>query len=415
MAKLRLPNWKDPRTRARLIVWLLTLLTVVVAMSVSAMAMTSRKQFCSLCHEMAPDLAAFGRSAHASISCYGCHMPAGANPGIFVLHKVEALKELYLHFTNSFEKPINGTSHYALAKIGSAECNQCHSTQNRIFTLSEGIIMDHAKHAEKKVECPTCHNRVAHPGLAAYEDWMKMEACFRCHTQEAAEKTKGAAEAAEKTEAAAGGGAEGAGGGQATQQAEGGKHEDPEIAAKFDFTAPGACTVCHPKDFELKPADHLAKGWLPKGHHQAYKKVQEAQEARKRAEEAAEAGGEVAELGGKEGTEPAEQISKPCEVCHARRFCVDCHGMEQIPHPADFKQTHKELSAEREVCGRCHGGAGFCNRCHHANVPTIKAWLAPSGHPAHVKKNGAEGCFKCHDPRLCETCHIRGKSDRQYL
>jgi len=83
--------------------------------------------------------------------------------------------------------------------------------------------------------------------------------------------------------------------------------------------------------------------------------------------------------------------------------------------PATFKEEHKKYRGQAEVCRKCHGSEDFCNRLPPHNVPTIKAWLAPTGHPKIVFDKGAEGCFKCHDPRLCETCHIRGKSDPKYI
>jgi hypothetical protein len=415
MAKLRLPDLKDPIVRAKVIIWALTAAIVLVAFSVSAIGLTSRKAFCrDVCHEMDADLVAYEKSGHAHISCYGCHMPAGANPVIFMMHKVKALGELYLHIANSWERPINAGSEYAFEEAKAADCEQCHAMSQRKVSPTPGIIIDHKVHSEKGVKCTWCHNRTAHPGVPVYEDWMAMEACFRCHTQEKGEAKEAAAEggeaaAAEATPAEATpaeGAAEEGAAAESGELAEAAHRvtevrEEQETELREKFKAPGACNACHPKDFELKPADHLEEGWLPKKHHAAYKVVSKPET-------------QMAEAG-KEDVTSVTFGDKPCTVCHAKSFCTDCHGLE-MPHPETFlKEKHKEFKGETKVCEKCHGTEDFCNRCHHNNVPTLKAWLAPTGHPAEVIKNGAPQCFKCHDPRLCESCHIRGKSTTKYL
>jgi len=90
-------------------------------------------------------------------------------------------------------------------------------------TTGPGIIIDHDAHMKKNISCTLCHNRVAHPGYGEYEDFMTMEACFRCHVQEPDGKKE---------------------------------HVPEELAATYNFKAPGKCEACHPKDFQLKPADH---------------------------------------------------------------------------------------------------------------------------------------------------------------
>lgn len=384
-----------------------------VAFMASALAWTSTRSFCSdFCHEMTPDIASYRRSVHANVSCYGCHMRAGTNPAGFVFQKAKKLGELYLHFTGKYEYPLNHGSHIMYAgKVDQTECVQCHSPATREYTIRAGIIMNHAVHREKRIGCPICHNRVAHPGIAAYQDMTAMEGCFRCHTQEQAAPAEQA-------------GAEGTHGAPASTPTEGEKAHDGAMAhvgatggadwiaqgreelaqRQLAFTAPGACDKCHPKGFELMPAGHARKGWLPEAHNASYKAVVAVK---------AEGSVDPDEL-----AKPVERHApgdkKPCEVCHPQRFCDDCHGIE-MPHPADIKETHKEKVANREVCRRCHGGDDFCNRCHHGNVPTLRGWLAPAGHPAQTTKTGADPCFKCHDPRFCNTCHIRGKADRRYL
>ena len=126
-----------------------------------------------------------------------CHMPVNANPVVFLLHKAEALGELYMTVTNKFELPLNAESEVALT-MKEIQCTQCHNLQTRDITTSPGIKINHDKHTEKQVNCTICHNRIAHnedfkltltdPTTGEpnkrHEQFMSMDACFRCHDQE---------------------------------------------------------------------------------------------------------------------------------------------------------------------------------------------------------------------------------------
>ena len=220
MPRVSLEGFRDPDRRPRLLVWIgivaLALATVVIA----ALGVTSTYWFCAeVCHKVQDDtIIAYDLSSHSEVSCIACHMPAGAGPITFVLHKMQALSEAYLTITDKFELPLNDGSHLALDgdHMGSGQCTQCHS-ENRDFTPSRGIIIDHAVHEENDFHCALCHNRVAHPedfeltlaGNRKHDDFMSMDACFRCH---------GFDEGALAT---------------------------PE------------CAACHPAYFELKPASHF--------------------------------------------------------------------------------------------------------------------------------------------------------------
>lgn len=399
MAKRRMPDWKDPGVRARLIIWLLTALVVIIAFTCSGIALSSMNWFCgSTCHEMSPDMQAYQSSTHSHSSCISCHIPAvPVSQGVFVLlgHKIKSvISELPPHFMNTFKRPLNKGSEIvymdpsdALSNaVSQKECMICHPDVSKgKYITSPGIIMNHQAHDLKNIPCTLCHNRVAHPHLSPYLDMTSMEACFRCHTQnKGVEATIGVTPAIEE--------------GMAKLKERG-----------LSFQAPGDCQVCHPQGFPLKPVDHNAAGWVPKGlHGKAY---------------VARKGGEPsnAAIGGNgsdavfDPSLTATSQPKPCVICHPQKFCDDCHGGLVMPHPADFKQTHKQLGGlKNPACAKCHGSADFCNRCHHNNVPTAQAWLAKSGHPAVVKASGAEQCFKCHDPRYCEGCHITGKANPKY-
>lgn len=391
MARLSLDGFKDPVRRPRFIIWSMAIVLGFAMVMIVALGVTSSYWFCANgCHKVQDDtIIAFDASTHAEISCMACHMPVNADPVTFMLHKAEALGELYLTVTNQFELPLNGESEVAL-EMPSTQCTQCHG-DNRRITPSEGIIIDHVIHAENDVACTICHNRIAHKedfeltleGNSKHENFMEMTACFRCHSQES------------------------------------------------DGIAPGACGACHPKEFELKPANHTQPGFYEKGgessgHAQMALDALGISKDESGTVEAAEGSLTTASNAADEADEadePAPSEAKGeghlppmgdifyCGTCHASSFCEDCHGVV-MPHPADFQKDHGEAGEGKpQVCANCHArgsatavGTEFCNSCHHKDSDPTKPWV-----PQHFKvvaSTGAAPCFECHEPTFCAQCHV---------
>lgn len=383
MPRISFAGLKDPAQRPRLILWVGAVTLVLAAVMVAAMGVTSTRWFCSEgCHKVQDDtILAYQASPHSQVSCMACHMPVGSDPVTFVLHKAEALGELYLTVTGNYSLPLNATSHYALA-MDSSQCTQCHNLDLRTVTPSPGIIIDHKVHEENDVHCATCHNRVAHvedfeltladpqtgDPNTKHADFMSMTACFRCHTLE-----------------------EPAGG--------------PE--------APGECSACHPSDFDLVPASHQADDFYPKGHASLasaeYARVESAKNAENGDAEKDSGPGK----GGGIGTSlPGIETVNECSTCHVQSFCSDCHGLP-MPHPAEFAEDHGSLGKQDpQVCSTCHGPADrFCDDCHHGSAIEYEldaraTWL--SQHPAATQQLGASTCFDCHNPTYCAACHVGG-------
>ena len=92
MAKISLSGFKGPVRRPRYIIWTGVAVLVLAAVMIVALGVTSTFWFCSEgCHKVQDDtIIAYERSAHSKLSCMACHMPAGANPVVFILHKAEA-------------------------------------------------------------------------------------------------------------------------------------------------------------------------------------------------------------------------------------------------------------------------------------------------------------------------------------
>lgn len=462
MPKISLAGFKDPVRRPRYIIWTGVAVLVLAAVMIVALGVTSTRWFCAEgCHKVQDDtIIAYQRSSHSEISCMACHMPVNANPVVFILHKAEALGELYLTVTNNFELPLNAESEVSLT-MKSSQCTQCHNLKNRPVTPSAGIKIDHEVHGEVNAACPVCHNRIAHredfeltlkdPETGEpnrkHADFMGMTACFRCHGLE-----KGAA-------------------------------------------APGTCSACHTPDFELKPPSHKEKDFYPKGHAElAMAEVEriaefEAEQAGEGAEGAEGAEGEGSEeatasgegekapegegkettpaegqsllgpdkayaSGGGTGAGPVPKEEVPeviaaqrkydspdaasigeelpkvesinyCYTCHTEQFCTNCHGMA-MPHPAEFKEPadpkaptgHPAVSkAKPEKCVMCHGKnekTYFCDSCHHGTAVKwefdTKAPWTTKQHPKAVAASGVKACTeKCHVAKFCVDCHTGKK------
>jgi hypothetical protein len=366
----------------------------IVAFMILALGATSSYWFCANgCHKVQDDtITAYNNSSHSQVSCMACHMPPNADPVTFMLHKMEALGELYLTATNNYEIPLNGESHLAMDghHMPSEQCTQCHS-ENRVATPTKGILIDHPVHEENVIHCSVCHNRTAHneEGITfvntdpttgvlntGHDDFMEMRACFRCHSQQP------------------------------------------------DAVAPGACEACHPPGFPLKPANHNEPGFYEAGGESAghaelaYEASDEASFTTAANEEAAVEATEHSDEEGHEG-EGVDLHALPsmgeinyCATCHSTQFCTDCHGLP-MPHPAGFQEDHGEIGDESpEVCANCHAtGAGgadteFCNSCHHEGSDPDRTWI--SQHFEVVQDTGANVCFDCHNPTYCAECHVRG-------
>lgn len=378
MTRISFDGWKDPARRPRYIIWTGVGTLVLVAVMIVALGVTSTYWFCADgCHKVQDDtITAYQHSSHSEISCMSCHMPANSGPVTFLLHKVEALGELYLTVTGDYELPLNGESEVAL-EMPSTQCTQCHD-ERRTATPSRGIIIDHAVHAENDVSCTICHNRIAHredfeleltdPKTGEpnrkHDDFMEMTACFRCHSLES------------------------------------------------DAVAPGACPACHPTDFELKPENHFEPGFYQAGGESAghTKLANEALAAT--GEGTATAEPTATPVAHEEGEIPPVSSVFYCQTCHAKEFCSDCHGLP-MPHPADFNEGHGGLGKSKpKVCANCHATGGesaqgleFCNACHHPDKDPLKSWI--SQHFVAVRDKGAQSCFECHNPTYCAECHVR--------
>ncbi len=357
-----LAGFRDPIRRPRYIIWSGVAVLLLVVVMIVALGVTSSRWFCANgCHKVQDDtIIAYSHSSHDKVSCIACHMPVNSSPIQFMLHKVEALGELYLTVTNQYELPLNEGDELALnkTKMPAEQCTQCHDLAHRKITPSSGIIINHDIHAKNGITCTFCHNRVAHkedfkptlPGDEKHGDFMKMEACFRCHTL------------------------------------------TPDKKTELGLKATGQCSACHTAGFELKPPSHLEAGFFPKGHGQLAK-------------------------ADKKYCLMCHNEQQFCYGCHALPMPHPA-DFKDPKSPDSHSALLKAGKVQASVCAKCHATkrgdtTEFCSNCHHKGSDPNVPWVsltpgAPSQHPNIVRQTGAQACFKCHDPVFCAHCHVEG-------
>ena len=139
--------------------------------------------------------------------------------------------------------------------------------------------------------------------------------------------------------------------------------------------APGRCGLCHPTGYELLPSSHKVTAWKQRTH------------------------------GG-----VARADLRQCEMCHDKKTCDSCHGLE-MPHPmgwAKGRPGHGDVAArDRAICSRCHTGQpDMCTMCHHdAYVPGKGTWAKQ--HSADAEKRRVGFCMNCHSVTDCVRCHMK--------
>ena len=373
----KLKSWFAASTGPQRLMWLGMLLVAFMAFVLGSTTATSTNWFCTQpCHNVHDDnTLTFNAGSHVMISCAACHEPFEGGLVALTLAKIEVAPDLIPTVLNTFPLPLNENHSIAL-EMDDKLCTQCHNLETREVNASYGIIINHAAHTDRGITCASCHNRVAHPeegieyqqkGNRHHEDWMTMDACYRCHGLE-----------------------------------EGAK-------------APGECDACHTPGFDLIPATHDAVGWYTEfgesgGHAAAYT------EETSRVAQAEQWVTELEEV--HHGAAPEdlgyEQTVNTCYTCHTKQYCTDCHGGVEMPHPASFTSEHGELGLSNpDGCAKCHArnedemaSGGFCNACHHPASTAGTPWV--SQHFTAVASDGANACFDCHDPQYCATCHVSG-------
>ncbi|PKM80364.1 MAG: hypothetical protein CVU89_14240 [Firmicutes bacterium HGW-Firmicutes-14] len=399
-----MPQWRlfrkydlsKTEDRLKAIIVVSGLVLAAFLLTAGAVKTTMSPEFCGKCHVMAPEYTTWKASSHLNIACTDCHIKPGL--GNLIVHKMSAVKELYLYFTGTYDRPIQ-MSHDLEDEI----CMSCHSV-NRGFTPSGDLIIPHDKHAARDVKCVECHSGVAHGNIVARE--LTKDGKYEVWTAEFGKK-------------------------QMTKD-----YSEPKM---------NTCLDCHinPKKYGVKNVDGVTQACeachtqisMPPDH-------------------------KVADFGTSHGKLAAQNLDY-CNKCHSYSleakdillddpvaryargnvFCYECHQKRPEGHGDKWRMTHKKGVTGGDVSGCliCHNNEKptpqhkavptYCIKCHgqqgegtepgddgkqdgssSSGKTTFKKYH-PSGwrtyHPTIVKEKGAsnEGCWNCHETNHCADCH----------
>ncbi|WP_088188254.1 NapC/NirT family cytochrome c [Desulfosporosinus sp. FKA] len=154
---------KASKAQRTVLIGLLVLVVLLVG-AYAGMHYTSRPQFCTSCHEIAPQVASWEKGPHKSVECLSCHAAPG-NLG-YIVRKVSSYKELYLHFTHQVPSQIQWTPHIDA-------CLYCHSGKDSAYPNAKNITLapgsapnappiSHQPMISGNVNCISCHGNVGH-------------------------------------------------------------------------------------------------------------------------------------------------------------------------------------------------------------------------------------------------------------
>lgn len=298
-----------PRTRI-----MATALGLAAALLVLSATVGSFPGVCASCHAMKPFAAELEASAHAEVSCYDCHLTAGAWD--WPQFKATELARMYPRGI------LGGELTGPVTRTGASPCIRCHEDVLMGTVSAQGLRINHGVCAAGG-SCDNCHSTVAHGSAVRWAREPVMEDCAACHAE--------------------------AGASVACDLCHDGRIESDRLAAgPWQITHGPAwetthgmgnlasCATCHPADYCVRchqislphPID------FPSRHG-------------------------------------ADAIEAPgsCETCHDRAaLCDTCHGME-MPHPGSFLKEHGSL-ATSFTDGRCTGChyESDCQTCHETHV-----------------------------------------------
>ncbi len=335
--------------------------------SVAAIQVTSTPQFCSSCHEMQPEYVTWAASAHDTVACTKCHIQPGTVN--LLKHKINAMKQLYLHFTKTYVTPIELPE-----PIRNEVCLECHTTYRKI-TPSGDIIFPHQKHLDEKLECVKCHAGVVHGNIE--------ERGFTTATDFSA-WTPGVGKAHMKP--------------QFTKL---GMERCIECHEAKDV--PVSCNTCHTK--LIAPPSHKPPDWMKQHGKEARDNYLACDRCHS-----------------KTGTWVMNSNDTGVKgYVRNNTFCLNCHARNKPPgHTPDWRNVHgPQAKADQAACLACHQenripdsakgtvAESSCAKCH--SRPMHQGIKTQNRHPFPLTGQSiSAGCMSCHPQNLCSTCHYIG-------
>ena len=256
------------RTLLRVGVVALVLLVVVVVPGYVA----SQPTFLQRYEGLNGEYHTWATSVHAQVSCQKCH----ARPGLLSQASYSAgmLGEFYLSTVLRSREP------KLIKTPTNAACRSCHPDWRTVSPTGDLNIPHRAHVVVLNMHCVQCHEFLVHEKSPEGQHKPRMVACMKCH----------------------------------------------------DGTrAKNACTTCHTD--KAAPASHKAADWVV--------------------------------------VHPDRQKALDCTKCHAwtERWCAECHSRRPRSHGAKWRSTHGEKVKTGRNCEVCHA-KDFCVKCH-GELPSL--------------------------------------------
>ncbi|TDB39581.1 MAG: hypothetical protein D9V44_01005 [Actinobacteria bacterium] len=285
------------------------LLALIAMALIVVSVVTSSTAVCGACHSMKPYIRALDASPHAAVSCYSCHLQAGA-------WDYPAFK--LAEFGRMYPRAGETTLTRPTSLLSAAACLRCHADVGKGTAENNGLRIRHETCAVDGT-CDGCHAAAAHGDAVRWKRSPSMEACVACH---------------------------------------------------LDVQAPAACDSCHTL---RTTADRLKKAPWATTHATGWSDAHGLDEIRYcrtchqtefcvRCHKIALPHGD--DFPGRHGVD-ARKADSTCLTCHDRAaFCDACHQIE-MPHPAGFLAEHGTAARgpADARCLACHRQAD-CSRCH---------------------------------------------------
>jgi hypothetical protein len=312
----------------------------------------------------------------------------------------------------------------ALAGLGAAAC------ASKLFLRPEkdGVGFPHQRHAQAKVECITCHEKVYDAtALGDLSVFPKEAVCLQCHKEQKQNGNCGFCHADPS---------------HPTGYARADDHLKLNHTAHIDLVKED-CSVCHatisePGHARVPPT--MASCFGCHAHEEQYAQARceacHKDLTRYPLQPLASLFSHQANFVEEHGN-AARAGDASCQLCHEQSFCTDCHA-QTVPlpievkfpervasnfiHRGDYLSRHSiEAAADPAMCQRCHA-TSFCEGCHIAQNLTPNAPNPRSPHPAGFSFPGPTShatparrdivsCAACHDQgpqSICISCHRVG-------
>lgn len=301
-----------PRLLRTLVIALWTLGVLVLAVAAS-----SASGVCASCHTMRPYASALESSPHSSVSCYSCHLDAGAWD--FAGFKAREIGVMYPGGLIARETSPTGPGIHT----STSRCLSCHESVLAGRIEKNGVRIVHETCVEEDGSCDSCHSGTAHGTASRTPREYDMERCVVCHDRTGASKQCDTCHAAKLER-------------QRLATSTWRVTHGPQWQASHGLGSVSYCVTCHPRGYCRRCHDvdlpHPASFTLDHG-----------------------------------GDYEAHPDS--CAKCHSvERFCDRCHGV-RMPHAVTFLKQHPEVAKTRNDpnCLKCHY-IEDCADCHTAHT-----------------------------------------------